>query len=287
MKNSNLRLIGVVAGLMLAFSTNTWAGANNNQNNSDTINNYGDTNTYNQPQGGTGIGIGVGVGGQGGRGGNATATGGTANAAGGAATVVGSGNSSNTNNLTSTTTNNNTDVNVNDLTNTQGQGQLQGQLQGQQQGQAQSTDNANNADQETNVTVEGDNVNYEARRIPVASAYAPANFPTASCMGSSSGGVQGMAIGLSLGTSWTAEECQILETARNFEEAKHSVDAMHVRCQAKFAKIAPSCKAIAEGTYPDVVAKAPTATAEVEISPYVPASHEIVKQMNFLGAELY
>jgi len=81
-------------------------------------------------------------------------------------------------------------------------------------------------------------------RPAVDSAYAPTIFPTAPCMGSSSMGVSGSLIGLSLGSSWTSEECLILETARGFDQAGYVEDGLNVRCQAKYAKVAPSCKAL-------------------------------------------
>ena len=77
-----------------------------------------------------------------------------------------------------------------------------------------------------------------------ASAYAPTIYPTAPCMGSSSAGGQGLHFGLSFGTSWTDTECQINETARNFEQAGEHTDAMAVRCQGKYAAAAPSCQAL-------------------------------------------
>ena len=77
-----------------------------------------------------------------------------------------------------------------------------------------------------------------------ASAYAPSIYPTAPCMGSSSAGGQGLHFGISFGTSWTDTECQINETARNFEQAGEHTDAMAVRCQGKYAATAPSCQAL-------------------------------------------
>lgn len=154
-------------------------------------------NTYNEGgkggAGGNGTGVGVGVGvGHGG-----TGYGGQGGSGGEGGSVLGSGNSSNANK--------------------------------QQQGQAQSSRNANdnrsnsaasnsnsnansgnNSDQ--SVTVQGDN--YEARRIPVATAYAPNIAPTAVCMGTSSAGAQGVTFGISVGTSWTDDNCMLLEQVR-------------------------------------------------------------------------
>ena len=159
--------------------------------------------------GGNGYG---GAGGEGGRGGSAS--------------ILGSGNSSNTNVL----------------------GQEQGQIQGQAQGQiatsrsnsggnilsngsssnsssgATSNSGGNimtggaNTSTQANVTevhVEGDKVNYEAqKRNPVSTAYAPNIAPTATCMGSTSAGAQGIGFGVSFGSTWTDENCQTLEQVR-------------------------------------------------------------------------
>jgi hypothetical protein len=181
-----------LAGAADAASNNS--GCQGNCPSGDTIN-----NTTNQGGAGVGVGMGVGVGvGQGGRGGDG-------------GSVVGSGNSSNANT--------NANRNSNSNSNRQAQGQLQGQQQGQQQGQSQSSRNdnrssayndGNNASQ--SVTVGGDT--YEAARIPVATAYAPNIAPTAVCMGSSSIGGQGVTFGISMGTSWTDENCMLLEQVR-------------------------------------------------------------------------
>jgi len=94
--------------------------------------------------------------------------------------------------------------------------------------------------QNTNVSVTGD----EAARIPVATATAPSINPTATCMGSSTAGGQGMSIGLSMGSSWESENCMYLETARSFEQAGYKEDALAIRCQSEYAASAPSCKAL-------------------------------------------
>lgn len=129
----------------------------------------------------TGVGVGTG--------GDASATGGTA--------VQGQS-------LDNTNTNLNYDVNKNVGVNEQKQGQKQGQSQTGVNLQGQKTQNANNSSQDTDVTVEGD----EAAEIPVASANAAALTAGANtCMGSSSGGVQGMDFGLSFGTTWHDQKC--------------------------------------------------------------------------------
>ena len=94
------------------------------------------------------------------------------------------------------------------------------------------------ADSAANAGGSGDN------NRAASSAYAPTIYPTAPCMGSSSAGGQGLHFGVSFGTSWTDTECQINETARNFEQAGEHTDAMAVRCQGKYAAAAPSCQAL-------------------------------------------
>lgn len=51
-------------------------------------------------------------------------------------------------------------------------------------------------------------------RYPVSTAYAATIAPTAVCMGSTSAGAQGMAMGLSFGTSWSDTNCMLLEQVR-------------------------------------------------------------------------
>ncbi len=153
---------------------------------------------------------------------------------------------------------------------TQGQGQAQGQLQGQVQGINSYIDNdvrtnasafaasASNSSskaasnigdilttQDVTITDSG-KVDYSGEYTlnNVPNVYSPNVYPTAPCMGSTSGGVAVAGFGVSLGSSWEAPECQILETARNFEQAGAKEDAMAIRCQAKYAAVAPSCVAL-------------------------------------------
>lgn len=159
----------------------------------------------------TGIGVGIGLGGQGGMGGQG-GQGGSASASGGmggqggigvggaGGNVTGSGNSANSNK------NSNSAV--------QGQGQRQSSRN------SNLNDNASTADAQAYGTatsvnhIQGDSVSYQAAKIPVATAYAPNIAPTALCMGSTSAGGQGMSFGFSVGTSWTDENCVLLEQVR-------------------------------------------------------------------------
>lgn len=172
----------------------------------------------------TAIGIGLGgqggTGGQGGQGGaggtaQANAQGGIGLGFGGAGgSVAHSGNSNNENR------------NANSNVNSAKQGQQQGQGQSQANRNTVRNDNHSSAEggsatsygsvatTANSVNVEGDNVTYQAARIPVATAYAPNIAPTAVCMGSTSIGGQGMSFGVSIGSSWTDANCMLLEQVR-------------------------------------------------------------------------
>lgn len=99
------------------------------------------------------------------------------------------------------------------------------QQQGQVQGQQQSNSNKNNVDassKNTNkvstnvgVSVGGDTINFAAQaRDPVSTAYSHLAAPSAPCMGSSSVGAQGVGFGLSVGSTWTSEDCNKREDIR-------------------------------------------------------------------------
>ena len=114
--------------------------------------------------------------------------------------------------------------------------QTQSQKQGQQQGQIAVSNSALNND------VNIDTGNHE--RIPVNSAIAPNIYPTAPCMGSSSIAGGGALISIAGGTSWESKDCMLLETARSFEQAGLSDDALAIRCKSKYAEGAPSCSPV-------------------------------------------
>jgi len=83
--------------------------------------------------------------------------------------------------------------------------------------------------------------NYTAPKIPVATAIAPSNFPTAPCMGSSSIGGSAVLFGFSAGSSWEATECMTFEAARSFDQAGMHEDALAIKCTSKYSAAAPSC----------------------------------------------
>lgn len=222
------------------------------------------SNTATGGAGGAGVGVGVGVGiGQGGAGG-AGGQGGQGGRGGEGGSVWGSGNSSN----------------VNANTNKQAQGQQQGQAQSSRNSNrndnrssatggnsnatggngyaSNSNSNANsgnNSDQ--SVTVNGDN--YDAPRIPVATAYsAPLAASNGTCMGSSSAGFQGMAVGISLGTTWNDESCDMRYDAEALRLAGMPLAAVARLCQK--AEIADAMKAAGTpfpGTKQEIAAAPP------------------------------
>jgi hypothetical protein len=161
------------------------------------------------------------VGGNGGSGGNAT---------GGSATAYGG--SSNTdvrNSSTNLNTNSNSNVGVNTNTSVNGQ--------------AQSTENANNSTSNTSVNVAGDN--YEARRIPVATAYANAPMPSATCRSGGAIAAQSTVFGISLGGDRAVDTCEINEASRIAFAVGQTDMALEILCQNKWAKKSTQCQAIA------------------------------------------
>lgn len=196
--------------------------------------------------GGTGVGVGVGVGI--GQGGNASATGGRGGEGG---SVIGSGNSSNANSNK--------------------------QAQGQQQGQAQSSRNRNdnrssaNTSNDQSVTVQGDN--YDAPRIPVATAYAPNIAPTAVCMGSSSAGAQGVTFGVSFGSSWTDDNCMLLEQVRTVASVIGDREiAAEMMCEVKAYKEARARAGKPCGSAQPVAAIAPQTMGDNHQPKYGPVA---------------
>lgn len=92
------------------------------------------------------------------------------------------------------------------------------QRQHQNQHQTQSSNSVSNTGPSTSNVSDANNaaqtVHIDSAKIPVSTAYAATIAPTAVCMGTSSGGAQGPGLGLSFGTSWTDENCMLLEQVR-------------------------------------------------------------------------
>lgn len=242
---------------------------------------------------GVGIGVGVGMGGNGGAGGNAIANGGSANSNN--TNLNGNNNTNRNDNANSNVNNNrnsnrnaNTNKNNNNLANSQGQGQ--GQIQGQMQGQVANGGRAisgGNTLQGTqangqSVSVTGDTVTYEAQsRNPVNTAYAPNIAPTATCMGSTSAGAQGIGFGISIGSTWTAEECQVLEQGRFAAQVLGQTEvASEIACSLD--KYREARKRVGKPCAQDV--EKSKATASVEVPPVASANSEQPQQVRKVAA---
>lgn len=285
----SLAVVGLFAMSASAFASKENSGTVINGGIKDSYNTIDNSVSNQGGQGGRGgdggVGVGVGVG----LGGNANATGGSA--------VIGSGA------VRNAIDNANTNLNVNAVTNsaTGGQG---GSVRDSGNSNnlnvnANSNSNSNtanggdggvgvgiggnasnkNANSATGGNAQGGSVSINVAapktyRPPVNSAFAPTIFPTAPCMGSSSVGATGTLFSISGGTTWTSEECMILETARSFDQAGYATDGLAVRCQGKWAKNAPSCKALVakeaeavQAAQPTPVAVTAPATAPVKATP--------------------
>lgn len=253
--------------VLMALSTTTYAGNNDgttcNGNGSCATTNNTTNNTTNAGgaggAGGYGIGVGVGLGGSV----DLRNTNNLSNTSSNVNANVNSNTNANTNTVRSENNNTNVGINGQDQSQKQGQGQVQGQ-------------SANNE----GVTGNSVSINVAAPktyRPPVNSAFAPTIFPTAPCMGSSSVGATGTLFSISGGTTWTSEECMILETARSFDQAGYHADGLAVRCQGKWAKASPSCKALAEGQKASDVANAkrsePVEVKANDVRPEVAATY--------------
>jgi hypothetical protein len=180
--------------------------------------------------GGTGTGIGVGVGvGYANSNSNSAAVGTGGNATGGSATAFGGNSDVDVrNSSTNLNTNSNSNVGVNTNTSVNGQ--------------AQSTENANNSTNNTSVNVAGDS--YEARRIPVATAYSNAPLPSATCRSGGALGVQSSVLGISLGGDRAVDTCEINEASRIAFAIGQADMSVELLCQNKWAKKTSQCQAL-------------------------------------------
>jgi hypothetical protein len=115
------------------------------------------------------------------------------------------------------------------------QGQLQGQIQGQGQlqGQTQHATQGNNQAVTSNdsTAVNTSNVsNYQ--RAPVATAFAaPLTSGIDTCMGSSSMGIQGIGFGVSVGSTWTDDNCKRLKNSVRLQSMGFNAAALALMCQ--------------------------------------------------------
>ncbi len=107
------------------------------------------------------------------------------------------------------------------------QQQANEQGQGQQQGIGGNVGNGAGIGNDNSQST----VTYQAREIPVATAYAPAlTTSNDTCMGSTSAGAQGLLFGVSFGTTWTDADCITRKDARFIHNAGHRIVALSLMC---------------------------------------------------------
>lgn len=111
----------------------------------------------------------------------------------------------------------------------QSQGQSQGQVAngGSATATSSAADNGNNSNNSTSIT------NVAAPKIPVATAYAPATYPTVTCFKGFGAGVQTAPAGVSFGGGKIDENCAILEAAAR---AQNKVTYCKVYISNKYVK---------------------------------------------------
>ncbi len=112
--------------------------------------------------------------------------------------------------------------------------------QNQNQGQSQSTENSNNAQQ--NVTVQGNSTVYKAPDIPVSTAIAPPNFPTAPCRIALSAGLSLMNVGGSFGGSVLDTQCDLRASAQAFAAVGDIESAEYLLCSLDASEKLPKCQ---------------------------------------------
>lgn len=101
--------------------------------------------------------------------------------------------------------------------------------------QTNTGNNSANSANGNSVTVNGDTVTYKAQdRDPVSTAYAaPLTASNGTCMGSTSGGIQGIGLGISVGSTWTDESCDMRYDAEALRAAGLPKAAQARLCQKK------------------------------------------------------
>lgn len=157
--------------------------------------------------GGTGVGVGVGIG------------------VGGS--VANSGNSRNTNSNANSNRNQNTNVvassNQNANSNRNTNSAQQGQKQAQHQSQT-STSNGGLSNSDAAVSGSGNNgsqstnIGGNTYREPASTAYSGNIAPTAPCMGGTTAGLQVPNFGVSLGSTWKDQDCNLRENVRTVSQ---------------------------------------------------------------------
>lgn len=101
--------------------------------------------------------------------------------------------------------------------------------------QTNAGNNSSNSASGNIVAVDGNTVTYNAQdRDPVSTAYAaPLTASNGTCMGSTSGGIQGIGLGISVGSTWTDESCDMRYDAEALRAAGLQGAAIARLCQKK------------------------------------------------------
>lgn len=80
----------------------------------------------------------------------------------------------------------------------------------------------------------------EIKNVPGVGGVAMA--PSAICHGTTSVGLSAVGFGFNIGSSWTDDDCRIMQSASTLYNMGLTVDAIAVMCQVEHVKIAPSCQ---------------------------------------------
>jgi hypothetical protein len=242
----------IVVAIAALFAGSVYAAQTNNGCQGNCPDSGGTTNNITNAGGAGGQGIGYGgaggAGGTGGSGGTGIAMGGNAVSTGGS--VLGSGNSSATGGSVSGSGNSSVRSDLN---------QHQGQHQGQKQSSNNRNDNSNSSNNSSTNTsygsvattaqstsVGGDSTTYQAARIPVATAYAPNQYPTAPCVMGASLGFQAVGFGMSAGAPIKDEVCQFLEKVRSVSQVLGQPEVAREMMAAYDATYAEALQRIAD-----------------------------------------
>lgn len=112
---------------------------------------------------------------------------------------------------------------------------------------------ASNAGNNSSVSVQGDNVTYQAARIPVATAYAANQYPTAPCVMGASLGFQAVGFGASGSVPIVDSNCQLLEQVRSVAQVLGQQDVAREMMKA-IPAYAEALSRIATPSQPKAVA---------------------------------
>lgn len=194
---------------------------------------------------------------------SSSATGGAGGAGGAGGSATGGAGGSATGG--SSSADNNGNNNGNNGNNNSSSSNDQNQNQNQNQSNANDNSSSNNSSQEVNV-------NNNSRRNPVSTAFAaPLVATDDTCMGSSSAGIQGVTLGLSLGTTWNDSNCRRLKNSRQLVALGYPDAATALMCVDDEVR-----HAMEEAGTPCPVGGAPLPVVAVVPPPAAPAPPPVV-----------